>query len=400
MNVQEPSPAPRALDDWLAAQSLETGRLVVFLGDLAEQLEAHGLPLLRLHISRSALDPSFSGTGCTWRRGQGVEAQSYTHREDELDRWQESPIKAMIDGGIRRMRRRLTGPQAQLDYPVLAEFRDEGATDWIAYLCAFVPDDNPTVLSGMVLTATVDAPDGLTPAQEALLDWLAPRVGGIVLRLTLIQSTGNLVETYIGNDAGRRILKGQIKRGDVVRLPAVLMIADLRGFTALAESTPPEQVIAALNEHLGPAAEAVAAHGGEVLKFLGDGLLAVFSLEERPAAEVCESAFTAAESALAAIAALEPKLESAGLPSLAMDIALHLGEVLYGNVGAERRLDFTVIGPAVNQASRIEALCQPLGQQLLLSESFAKACRRPLQSLGEHPLRGVAQPQTLYTLTD
>ena len=388
----------RAIEDWIAAQVLEAARLPEFVEALSERLLADGVPLQRLHISRSALDPMFSGTGCTWEKGKGIDPQTYAHGDEALERWQTSPIKAMLDSGTLRMRRRLAGPEAQLDYPVLAEFRDAGATDWIAYAVPFVPDNNPTILRGMVLTIAVDHPEGLTPDTEALFDRIAPRVGGVVFRLTMVFSATALLDAYVGADPARRIVSGQVKRGDVVRLPAVLEVADLRGFTALSESTPPEQVIAALNDYLGAATDAVHERNGSVLKFLGDGLLAVFSLEERPEAEVCAAALEAAEATLAAVAALNESRRAKGEAALALDIALHLGEVLYGNVGSARRLDFTVIGPAVNQASRMEALCEPLGQHLLLSERFARACDRPLKPLGSHSLRGVAEPQRLYTV--
>ena len=389
---------PRVLDDWLACQSLEATYLPTFMDGLAEQLAALGLPVWRLHISRPTIDPLASGNGCTWKRGETSVWEDYAHGLDAEDRWQLSPIKTMIEGSEGRMRRRLVGPEAQVDYPVLEEFRDEGATDWIGFAKRFTPSNNPTMLQGMVLTVVVDGPGGLTGEQEALLEWLAPRVAGIVFRLTMVLSAVTILEAYIGHDAGMRIINGQIKRGDVVRIPAVLFICDLRGFTLFAEETPAEEVISALNGYLGITADAVAEGGGEVLKFLGDGLLAIFSLEERDEAEGCEAALVAAESSLRQIAALNESREAKGLQCLQMDIALHRGRVLYGNIGSARRLDFTVIGAAVNQASRIEALCKSLDRRLLMSESFAVACPRDLHCLGDYSLRGVAEPQTLYAL--
>jgi adenylate cyclase len=197
---------------------------------------------------------------------------------------------------------------------------------------------------------------------------------------------------------GRRILGGQVRQGTAQQLSAAIMIADLRGFTGVADRTPAERLVAGLNEHLGAVVEAVERHSGQVLKFLGDGLLAVFSLAARPAEAACADALAAAQEALAANAAVNARRATTGEPPLALDIALHLGDVMYGNVGSVRRLDFTVIGPAVNEASRIEALCEPLGCHLLTSAAFARACPRSLRSQGRHALRGVARPQELFTL--
>ena len=387
----------RALDDWIVAQGLEAQTLPEFVDGLATRLNSAGFALLRVHVARAALDPVFSGTGSSWLRDRGTVPEHYTHASDREERWQQSPMKAMLDQGLLNLRRRLAGPGAQIDFPVLEEFRDLGGTDWVAKAVRFTPDNNPTVLIGTIFTFLTDRPGGFTAAEEAALEWLAPRIGVVVFRLTLALSALTLIDAYIGEDPGRRILRGQIKLGDVVHLPAVLLVADLRGFTRLSETTPPDRLIAALNDYLGIAVEAIAAQGGEVLKFLGDGLLAVFDLEARPESEVCDAALSAAEAILAEVETLNAGRADT---AMAMDIALHLGEVLYGNVGSARRLDFTTIGPAVNRASRIEALCEPLGQHLLMSESFAKACGRPLRDMGEHQLRGVASPQRLYTRHD
>ncbi|MGH6919445.1 MAG: adenylate/guanylate cyclase domain-containing protein, partial [Geminicoccaceae bacterium] len=219
-----------------------------------------------------------------------------------------------------------------------------------------------------------------------------------VYRIALLQVAVDLLDAYVGPEPGRRILGGQVRQGTAQQLSAAIVIADLRGFTRVADRTPAERLLAGLNEHLGAAVGAVEQHGGQVLKFLGDGLLAVFALEERSAETACADALAAAEAALAANAAINGRRAAVGEPSLELDVALHLGAVMYGNVGSSRRLDFTVIGPAVNEASRIEALCEPLGCHVLMSAAFAGACPRALRSLGRHTLRGVASPQELFTL--
>jgi adenylate cyclase len=231
-----------------------------------------------------------------------------------------------------------------------------------------------------------------------MIERLVPRMALACYRIALQQVAENLLDAYLGADAGRRVLAGQIERGAATRLSAVVFFADLRGFTRLADETTGESLLSGLNDFLGDLTEAIETQGGQVLKFLGDGLLAIFKLEGEEPSGVCGDALAAAKAALTSNATLNAQRRVSGKPALDLDVALHLGELMYGNVGSSHRLDFTVIGPAVNEASRIESLCEPLGQHLLISESFARAFDRPLRSLGRHQLRGVAKPQELFSL--
>jgi adenylate cyclase len=195
------------------------------------------------------------------------------------------------------------------------------------------------------------------------------------------------------------VLSGETNRGAVVAIEAALLVADLRGFTALADRLDGVRLVAALNDYLEQVGAAVEAQGGQILKFLGDGVLATFAIDDgADAGTVCARALAAGEASVAAVAALNAARGRAGEPTLALDVALHVGKVMYGNVGARERLDFTVIGPAVNECARIELLCAPLGVNLLMSAAFAARCGRALRSLGAHAMRGVAAPQELFAL--
>jgi adenylate cyclase len=388
----------QALSDWIIECGLSGSDLVALIGGLCERLLALDLPLQRGHVSMAALHPSFEAFGCTWRRGEGVQSEVFEHGSDTQAQWRASPLHHMIERGQTRMRRRLDGPDAKVDFPVLREFREQGGSDWLALLLRFGNASQTINLPGMVISWVADRPGGFTEQEVALIERLAPRLGLACYRIALQQVAEGLLDAYVGADAGQRILRGQIQRGAAERLSAAIFFADLRGFTGVADRLPGERLLAMLNDRLGAITDAVEAHGGQVLKFLGDGLLGVFSLEGRPVAEVCGAALAAAEDALAANAVLQRRHGPMEGDALELDIALHLGEVLYGNVGSKRRLDFTVIGPAVNEVSRIETLCATLGRNLLLSERFARACGREVEPLGEHRLRGVAQPQALFTL--
>jgi adenylate cyclase len=340
----------------------------------------------------------YEAIGYSWRRGQGLTHDQYQHGSLSGDLWQRSPLRLLVENGVPSMRHRLERGEGIDAFPVLAGLRGEGATDWFGRLITFGDGAARAGLPGMVTSWTSDLAGGFDDADIALIDGLQATLGLAVYRIALLQVAVDLLDAYVGAEPGRRILGGQVRQGTAQQLSAAIVIADLRGFTAVADRTPAERLVAGLNEHLGAVVEAVEQHGGQVLKFLGDGLMAVFSLEARPAEVACADALAAAEAALAANAAINGRREAAGEPLLELDVALHLGAVMYGNVGSARRLDFTVIGPAVNEASRIEALCEPLGCHVLTSAAFANACPRALRSLGHHSLRGVASPQELFTL--
>ena len=386
----------QATSDWLVDQGLSGGDLATILSELCDRLVAEGFPILRVHLSFSTLHPNVAAFGCIWRRGRDVVKEAYDFDSVTLENWQHSPLRILIETETERLRRRLVGPGAKLDFPILKEFRDEGATDWFANRVEFGGQHTTTRLSGIIMTWLSDHPDGFSDQDLTVIERLTPRLALVGYRISLELIAMNLLDTYVGREAGERILMGQIRRGDLQRIEAVILFADLRGFTMAADTTPAERLVQGLNAYLGSLTEAIEAEGGQVLKFLGDGLLAVFALADTAPGAMCQAALAAAGRALAENRRINLQREAEGEPTLALDIALHQGEVLYGNVGSVTRLDFTVIGPAVNEASRIEALCEPLDQPLLLSARFAACAGAPARSLGRHQLRGVAEPQEVF----
>jgi adenylate cyclase len=201
------------------------------------------------------------------------------------------------------------------------------------------------------------------------------------------------LDTYVGHDAGERILAGHIRRGDIEEIHAAIWLSDMRGFTALADSLPPRVMIDLLNRYFDCQVPVILDHGAEVLKFMGDGLLAIFTIAGNEA-EVCRRALTAAQQAQANVAALSRST----MPGLRFGLALHIGDVLYGNIGSANRLDFTCIGPAVNCAARIEKLASQLGREILASGEFARHCPEGFTALGEFSLAGFSAPQLVFAL--
>jgi class 3 adenylate cyclase len=208
------------------------------------------------------------------------------------------------------------------------------------------------------------------------------------------------LEAYLGRRSAARVLSGPLRRDIGETIQAALLYADLRGFTALSESNPPALVISALDAWFDRIAGAVHAFGGEVLKFIGDGVLAIFPVVGETPRDACNAALRAVAAARAGMAHLDNTRQGQGLPPLPFGVALHLGEMLWGNIGAANRLDFTAIGPAVNLVSRLEGLCRPLGKAVLISGALAAATEAPLVALGTHILRGIATPCTVFTLPE
>src|SRR6266480_2116174 len=242
-------------------------------------------------------------------------------------------------------------------------------------------------------------PRAFTPDEAEALHqaarFAAAPLAAVAARATLTAA----LEAYLGRRSAARVLAGPLRRDVGETIQAALLYADLRGFTALSESNPPALVLSALDAWFDRIAGAVHAFGGEVLKFIGDGVLAIFPVVGPPG-EACEAALRAVAAARAGMSHLDAGRQAQGLPPLPFGAALHLGEILWGNIGAADRLDFTAIGPAVNLVSRLEGLCRPLGRSVLISGAVAAETSTPLVPLGQHALRGIAAPCAVFTLPD
>ena len=318
----------------------------------------------------------------------------------------------MLRTGTYERRVDLRQPPLADEVPVFAELRGLGMTDWLAQRLpvrrAHARDVGPERRRGLGQLWFVElgsrpiAPTASADAHLAVLREVLPVFALAVKAIAIRAVFQGLLESYLGTDPAARVLAGTVQRGVVQGVEAVLLYADLRDFTRLADSLPGDQLIALLDGCFDCMVRPVNRHGGEVLKFMGDGLLAIFRLKERRRAEICASALAAASEALDLMEVLAAERLKDSRPTPGLDIALHVGTVQYGNVGTDTRLDFTVIGPAVNEAARIEALCKELGYALLVSQAFAETAgdsRGHLVSLGQHRLRGVRDETELFTLT-
>ena len=363
------------------------------LAELCDRLVGCGIPLWRVAVFVRTLHPQVMGRGVKWRLGAEVTITEASFEVFDSDSFRGSPV-ARVYEEIRPIRSRLDEAEADA-FPQLAELRAAGGTDYLAFPLLFC--------NGEVHVATwaTRQRGGFTDAQRTALEMVAAPLARVTEIYALRRTATNLLDTYVGKEAGARILAGQIRRGFTETIRAAIWLSDMRGFTALADRMPPAALIALLNRYFDCQIPAILRHGGEVLKFIGDGLLAIFPLAtEAEPQSVCDAALAAAAEVRCAIAELRDWPIPAEATGPRYGLALHIGEVLYGNIGAANRLDFTCIGPAVNLASRLQDLAASLGRTTLLSAEFARYCGSGAVPLGDFALSGFREPQPAYGLAD
>jgi adenylate cyclase len=362
------------------------------LAELCDRLLTCGLPLHRVALFVTTLHPNVMGRRFLWRRGEGVLVTEANYDILESDTYRRSPVPVVFERAA-TIRRRLTDPACPDDYEILAEMRAECVTD---YLIQPLPFTNGEVHAA---SWTTRRPDGFSDEHIAALEAIRPPLARLAEVYALRRVAATLLNTYVGRDAGERILQGRIRRGDIERIHAVILLSDLRDFTALSDRFPGEAVIGLLNSYFDCLVPALEAHRGEVLKFLGDGLLGIFPVTDDPGV-ACREALAAADEARAALQEGNAERGARGEPELRFSLALHLGEVLYGNIGSAGRLDFTTIGPGVNLTARLETLARDLGRDLVASTAFGRHCPEALHSLGTFRLRGFRAPQEVFAPAD
>ncbi|MGH6898681.1 MAG: adenylate/guanylate cyclase domain-containing protein [Geminicoccaceae bacterium] len=376
--------------DWLIgeARRLPNGRSL--LRALCERLVAAGLPLARASFHIRILHPQLFGMGYYWQRGsEEIRVFRAEHGIQQTQLYRRSPMRVLFEGAG-AVRQRLDLPDVAFRFPLFYELRDEGLTDYVALPITF----SDGKIHGT--TWASDRPGGFATSDLAQIYDLLP-LFSLLLEIHLNRRIAiNLLDTYVGHAAGERILRGQITRGSGETVGAAIWFCDLRGFTALSERMDRDRLLACLNQYFDGMAKPVEEHGGEILKFMGDAMLAIFPFDSEQA---CRRALQAALDARAAMAQLNRERAARGEEALGFGIALHAGDVMYGNIGAADRLDFTVIGPAVNLAARLEGLCRELGLDLVLSDAFARLCAAfEFHPLGAYQLAGIGRPVEVFTV--
>jgi adenylate cyclase len=401
---------------WLTQAGLAGEPETAILTGFCERCVEADVPLARALVLIDTLHPIYEGRLVRWGHDAGesplhdygrtspvdtlggvrADATARSQQAQAGERWRRSPFYHMLQTGETLLRRRLN-EVVDDEFDTLPEFRAAGMTDYVAIINRFAAEGTIGEMDCVYSSWATRAPQGFGDAQIAALERIVPFLALAIKSVALTRVATNLMNTYLGRDAGQRVLSGRIMRGVAERIEAVIWFSDLRGFTRITD-TAPEQVIPLLDDYADVVVSTIHDHGGDVLKLIGDGTLAIFTGGGRESA--CAAALSAAIAAQRRIAGLNEERMQAGLPVTTLYLGLHIGEVFYGNIGSRERLDFTVIGPAVNETSRIASMCRSADQPILVSDAFARVGHnaRRLVSVGRYALRGVGRPQELFTI--
>ncbi|MBI1774702.1 MAG: adenylate/guanylate cyclase domain-containing protein [Proteobacteria bacterium] len=389
------------LASWITEVGLAGRAETLMLTGFCERAVVAGLPLASGLVIIDTLHPTHEGHAFRWREDEAetkfIEYGS-SHEGKAAETWRRSPFYRLLETGDSVLRRRWN-PAALAEFPSIKDMVPPGSTEYVAMISRFAAAGAIGEMDCVYLAWTTRRPGGFDDEAMAALRRLVPFLAIAMKCAALARVATNLVETYLGRGAGRLVLSGRIARGVADRIEAVLWFSDLRGYTKISDSSPPEEIVPLLNDYAEAVISAIHAEGGDVLKLIGDGVLAIFRVEDRKAA--CRSAIAAALAADRAIEELNQRRAGRNAPTTHMYLGLHRGEVYFGNIGSKDRLDFTVVGPAVNEVSRIGAMCRSLDQPVLTSAGFAEAlgdARPRLVSVGRYALRGVGRAQELFTI--
>ncbi|MEK9279008.1 MULTISPECIES: adenylate/guanylate cyclase domain-containing protein [unclassified Bradyrhizobium] len=387
------SPELQRITNWLIDGARSSGEPARMIADVCERLVAAGLPVWRFGIFIRTLHPEIFGRNFIWRQGEEVEVGTVDFDILDTPEFAQSPLRIVFEQGL-EVRGRVDDPDSKR-FPIINDMRAEGATDYVAVPMPFL-DGSIHATSWMTRH-----PGGFSDDHIATIRAVMAPLARVSEIVSLRRTAAMLLDTYVGNRAGARILGGQIRRGHTDTMQAVIWLSDLRGFTALSDRLPAETVVEILNQYFDCQVTAIRGHGGEVLKFMGDGLLAVFPIDEYvgDAAHVCSRVLEAARKSRASVEALAFPVGDI-IERFRFGVALHVGNILYGNIGGGNRLDFTCIGPAVNLAARLEKIAGRMGRTVVASEGFANVCHHGWRELGEFPIAGFSKAQRVYGLAE
>jgi adenylate cyclase len=376
------------LSTWLIREARFLNGNEEVLAEFCERVYAAGVAIERVSVHQRAFHPQYRGVSRIWRPGEKMEERFLDHGIEKTATYIESPVRLVVEEG-QSLDWRLDDGRA-LPFLMLEELREQGYTHYVMQPLVYAIG-----LTSAFSWATKRL-GGFTPAETQLFHDVLPAYAAVAELKALRRFIGGMLTTYVGWEAGKLILDGQVRRGDVREITAALMLVDLRDFTEMSDRLNSRAVLRTLNNYFDCVMPPVEKHGGEVVEIMGDGVLAIFPQgPERSAAEACNAALAAATDGLAALAERNRKQPRTPLQA---GFALHYGTVSYGNIGSGNRLDFTVIGPDVNLTARIERLCRELDRSLIMSETFADTVDRSMWEIGHFELRGFSKMQRLFEL--
>ena len=387
------SPQLEDVEDWLIREALASPDISALFAGTCERLRALGIPIVRANLAWVTLHPLVDAEAVLWTLDEGPRFEQYRHEHGEGAEWLDSPIRSLIVSGEDRLRRTLVSANTDPGFPLLRRLRDEGHTDYLLMRTPFdLPNTNETGTSGMIASWATRAPQGFDSRSVEDIEYLQIRLALAARSTIQTRIASTLAETYLGRRAGRHVLSGKIRHGDGEILDAVIFYSDLRDSTGLADRLAPDVYLAHLNTYFDATAGAVIEAGGDVLDFIGDAILAVFPIEVDGFQAAAARATLAAETALAR---MEHAAAGTSLP-LRCGIALSHGSVMFGNIGVADRMTFSVIGPSVNAAARIEQMTKALASPLLVTADIAAVAPERFERRGSYPLDGFGAEVELY----
>jgi len=388
------------LAEWITGEGLAGAAETAMMTGFCERAIAAGLPLASGLVIIDTLHPIHEGRAVRWNRAkETTQLIEYgrTNEGEAAERWRASPFYKLLETGQKASRHKIAAEVAA-GSTSFSQQLEEGLTEWLAVVNRFAAEGIIGEMDCVYSGWGTDRPEGFSDADVTALKRVLPFLALAMKCAALGRMAGTLVETYLGRGAGQLVLAGRIGRGVAERIGAALWFSDLRGYTKITDTAVPDQIIPMLNDYADAVLSAIHDRGGDVLKLIGDGVLAIFRSEH--GATACRAAVAAAKSAAERIEDLNRRRAAESLPTTHMYLGLHVGEVFFGNIGSKDRLDFTVVGPAVNETSRIAAMCRSVDQRILMSSAFAQALDDPSRvvSVGRFALRGVGRAQELFTL--
>jgi adenylate cyclase len=391
------------IQNWVVARGLAGGSETDLLAGFCVRCREAGLLLSSGLLIIDTLHPTYEGRAFRWQvtptNESAVVEYGPTREGEAAEKWKRSAFFHMLEKGEDEFRVRISSDD-RVDFWNLQTLRDSGHTDYVAFVNRFEQDGSIGEMDAVYSHWTANTATGFDETSLQALRDLVPSVALAIKCISLGRVASTLVDVYLGHQTGQRVLQGQMSRGVAERIHAALWYSDLRDFTSISEQIAPEEIIPLLNDYAEAVISSVQTEGGEVLKLMGDGVLAIFT--STSIGEACRAALNAEASVREFSRELSARRTAEGKSTTSVYLGLHVGDVFYGNIGSDQRLDFTVIGPAVNEVCRIATMCRSAGQLTLTSTEFSSASkvadRSRLVSVGRYALRGVERPKELFTI--